>query len=743
MRRIPAAVAAVAMLMGCADETIAPPPNQAPVLSAVIPDQRLAGPDQTTTLDVAAHFSDPDDDVLAYAGTSADAAVVTVSMAESALTLTGGSAGGTASVTVTARDPEGAEAQAAFNAVVNRPPVATGGVPAKTIWHEATRADVDLTGAFSDPDGDPLAYAVTSSDPAVVSAGLHPGPVIGLAGPAQGTATITVTARDPDGQEAHAVFPVSVADNPDRATLAALAERLARLPDENWLPGVPLEDWYGVDLNDAGRVVRLGATRAKPGHLGEGETITFLSPTPPELGRLEALEFLAIRVGLGPVPSELGALARLKSLYLKGYLHGQIPPTLANLAALESLILQGWHLSGPVPSGLQHLSELTYLAISTHLPGGQIDLCVDSASLGDWLIKAIGYRPKWVRPCTGRAYLIQVVQSDDGSVPMVAGRPAALRLFDIAPPAHARFFLDGAEAHVADIHEVAFSAGGAVNSFPDTIAPAATIPVSVIKPGLEMVVEWGERGRFPSEGRQAIEVRKMRPLDLTLVPLVYNNPDRDDHMRRFLVSQVDNIAARLNEYGFRLLPAHEVNAKTYPITGVVEATGRGIHSGENFLYAVRMVRAKERGRGYWMGVVYGLGVGGVAELCGAVAWATQHAIQHELGHNLCLNHPPNPPPFSYPYSNCDPVASWDPDYPHPNGTIGAWGYNLRYPKFVPPTTPDLMTYCDDPERGLGPYPGYRVWISDYHYKRALDRRRYSPPLYDVATETPRVLIRRP
>ena len=576
---------------------------------------------------------------------------------------------------------------------------------------------------------DPLAYVVASSDPAVVSVALHPGPVIGLAGPARGEATITVTARDPDGQEAHAAFPVSVADNPDRATLAALFERMVGPRDDNWFPEVPLEDWYGVDLNEAGRVVRLGGTHAKPGDpFGEFERIRFLGPPPPELARLEALEHLSVGVGLGPIPSELGSLTDLKYLGLAGYLHGQIPPALANLASLERLHLGAWNLSGPIPPALQNLPELSHVSISANLPGGEINLCVESDSLGEWLTKAIGWRPIWLRTCTGRAYLIQVVQSDDGSVPMVAGRPAALRLLDIAPPARARFFLAGAEVHVAEVHEVAFDAAGAVNSFPDTIAPAATIPVSVIQPGLEMVVEWEGRGRFPSEGRQAIEVRKLPPLDLTLVPLVFNNPDRDDHTRRFLVSQVDNIAARLNEYGFRLLPAHEVNAKTYPITGVVEATGRRVHSAGNFLYAVRKVRAKERGRGYWMGIVEGLGVGGLAELCGAVAWATENAMQHELGHNLCLQHPPNPPPFSY----CDPVASWDPDYPHPNGIIGAWGYNLRYPKFVPPTTPDLMTYCNDPERGLGrPYPGYRVWISDYHYKRALDRRRYSPPFYDV------------
>ena len=60
-------------------------------------------------LDVSPYFRDPDGDVLAYAAESADSDVVTASVSDSLLTLTGVAAGA-ATVTVTARDPQGREA---------------------------------------------------------------------------------------------------------------------------------------------------------------------------------------------------------------------------------------------------------------------------------------------------------------------------------------------------------------------------------------------------------------------------------------------------------------------------------------------------------------------------------------------------------------------------------------------------------------------------------------------------------
>lgn len=742
MSRFCYALAPAVLAAGCVEEVIAPdvpPANQPPVVSKAILDQRLVGPGDRATLDVAGHFSDPDGNTLTYQSASTDTAIVEVSIAESKLTLMGGTVGGTARVAVTARDTQGAEAQATFGVVVNRQPVASGGIPAQTLWHGATRVDVDLAGVFADPDGDSLHFAVTSADTSVVSAVLYPGPIIGLASPARGEATVTVTAHDPDGLEARAVVSVLVVENPDLATLTERRQEfvvvsshsgtpLTGMP-ENWDAGLPLGEWYGVDVNASGRVTCLGSCWADQG--GGLERVGLHGTVPPELGRFDALEFLFLFVGgRGPIPGELGALANLKFLRLDGWMTGQIPPELDKLAALEWLDLRGWHLSGPIPPGLQNLGQLERLNISgatgrvtNGSAGGYVDLCVESASLGVWLTETMGWSPTRVRPCFGRAHLVQVVQSDDGSVPMVAERPAALRLLDIPPPARTRFFLAGVEVHVEEVYEIAFDAIDGANASPDTIAPAATIPASVIQPGLEMVVEW-EQGRFPSVGRKTIEVRRIPPLDLTLVPLVWENPDRDDNVIRSLLDRVARMASDLNNEGFELLPAHEVRAKTHAVVGVVEATGRRVNSSANYLNAVTSARRRASGTGYWMGIVDGGEEGqqgGLAILGGHVAFANNRlAVEHELGHNLGLGHPVVG--FDQLGLRCDAVqdGDYDPHYPHEGGAIGAWGYNLQDAMFVPPHTPDLMTYCEPGY--VATYPHYGVWVSDYHYKKALNRR---------------------
>ncbi|MDE2762890.1 MAG: hypothetical protein OXK74_08910 [Gemmatimonadota bacterium] len=62
-----------------------------------------------------------------------------------------------------------------------------------------------------------------------------------------------------------------------------------------------------------------------------------------------------------------------------------------------------------------------------------------------------------------------------------------------------------------------------------------------------------------------------------------------------MVHNVGRIAEGLNEWGFKLLPAHDVDAKTHPIRGVVETTGRRVHSAGNFLDARTSDPARRRG----------------------------------------------------------------------------------------------------------------------------------------------------
>ncbi len=367
----PLATSLVALfLSGCAGDATAPvappdPPNRPPVVTGAIPDQRLAGPGATTTLDVAAHFSDPDGDALSYEAASSDTSVVAASAAGGAVTLTGGSVGGTGRVTVIARDPNGAEAHATFGTTVNRLPVLVGQIPIQALVTESPPVELDVSEFFSDPDGDALAFAAASSDASVVAVFVD-GTVTVLSAQAIGEAEVTVTARDPEDAEAQATFVVAVTENPDRAALVALyhaTDGPSWRQSDNWLTDAPIREWHGVSTAD-GRVVQLRL---------HGNDLS--GPIPPELGNLASLKYLRLdNNGLtGPLPPELGNLTSLTELWLyNNGLTGSIPPELGNLANLEVLTLQTNPLTGAIPPEFGKLANLKTLSLDyfTDVNGG-------------------------------------------------------------------------------------------------------------------------------------------------------------------------------------------------------------------------------------------------------------------------------------------------------------------------------------------------------------------------------------
>ena len=192
-----------------------PPPPVAPVQVGTIPNQTVET-GQSVTLDVASYFRDPDGGALTYTAATSAAGVVSVSLSGSTLTMVG-VADGTATVTVTARDPGGLTAVQSFGVVVetpNRAPEAVGAIPNQAVATGRT-ATLAVSSYFRDPDGDALTYTVASSAPTVISVAIS-GSTLTLVGVADGTATVTVTARDPDGLTAAQSFGVTV-ETPNRA----------------------------------------------------------------------------------------------------------------------------------------------------------------------------------------------------------------------------------------------------------------------------------------------------------------------------------------------------------------------------------------------------------------------------------------------------------------------------------------------------------------------------------------------
>ena len=186
-------------------------PNRVPVVVGGIAGLEVEV-DSVAAVEVAAYFTDPDGDSLEYSASSSDATRASIAVTGNTLAVTG-VAKGSAAVTVVAQDPEGLFAQQSFVVTVpNRAPEAAGTIADLEVQVDSAAA-VDVAVHFTDPDGDPLEYSVTSSDPTRAMVTVT-GSVVTVAGVAKGRVTISVAAQDPEGLVAEQHFAVTV---PNRA----------------------------------------------------------------------------------------------------------------------------------------------------------------------------------------------------------------------------------------------------------------------------------------------------------------------------------------------------------------------------------------------------------------------------------------------------------------------------------------------------------------------------------------------
>ena len=108
--------------------------------------------------------------------------------------------------------------------IPNREPMA-GQIPLQTV-HVGERRSLDLSGYFTDPDGDALTFTAESGHPDLVSVSVL-GSTLELVGLRQGAATVTVTATDPDGLAASSHMDVVI---PNRAPVVSGTPADQRLP---------------------------------------------------------------------------------------------------------------------------------------------------------------------------------------------------------------------------------------------------------------------------------------------------------------------------------------------------------------------------------------------------------------------------------------------------------------------------------------------------------------------------------
>ena len=498
------------------------------------------------------------------------------------------------------------------------------------------------------------------------------------------------------------------------------------IDSRNWLTDAPLAEWRGVEVDDQGRVVELrlwdnGLAGRLPPELGDLAHLEYLrlsdngltGAIPPEFGDLSGLAYLALDGNAlsGPLPPELGDLPTLEELRVENNdLSGPLPPELGGLASLRGLGLTGnAQMAGPLPA------ELTSLGHLERLLAGRTGLCAPAdPAFAAWLD---GVHTRRVVPCAGReapaAYLVQAVQSRAFPVPLVAGRPALLRVFPTAaraagvgvPAVRARFFVDGRETHVEYVPGGSGPIPAKVNEGSLATSVSAGVPGSVVRPGLEMVIEVDPDGtldpalgvarRIPAAGRLAVDVRTLPPFELTVVPFLWAQaPDSS------ILDAVRGMAADPQSHALladvrALLPVGALDVTAH------EPVLSSSNDARRLMEETEAIRVLEGGGGHYLGTMAGpvTGPSGAAFVPGRAGFSIPRSgtIAHELGHNLGLRHAP-----------CGGAGNLDSSFPHPDGSAGAWGYDFARGELVRPETPDLMSYCGPPDG-----------ISDYHFANAL------------------------
>ncbi len=202
--------------------------NRAPIRVGRILDQSLEEGDRIR-VNVSSYFSDPDDDELAFSAASSDNAAVSATVSGREVTLSA-KAEGSATVTVTARDPDGLSVASDFAVTVsgdeeeNRPPRVLGKILAQEL-EEGDARTVDAAPYFSDPDGDELSFSAESSEDEAVTAKVS-GSKVALSAIAAGTATVTITAKDPDELSASLEFGVAVSEAEEENRPPAVVGRI-------------------------------------------------------------------------------------------------------------------------------------------------------------------------------------------------------------------------------------------------------------------------------------------------------------------------------------------------------------------------------------------------------------------------------------------------------------------------------------------------------------------------------------
>jgi hypothetical protein len=314
--------------------------------------------------------------------------------------------------------------------------------------------------------------------------------------------------------------------------------------------------------------------------------------------------------------------------------------------------------------------------------------------------------------------LTQATQNAAGSVPIITGKPALVRVFGSANQCNAvkptvRITTSTGFVQLIEAQE------DSVRLAPDERQLSATwnavIPAEKIQVGMTVFAEIDANqgvneanendNRFPSSGSQLIDVRSGPVVRVRFVPILQSRINTTGEINASLGDAFLDLARRLHPVGTYEFDIHDVFTAT---TDTLQAPGA---NWTQMLNEIRLLQIAEGTDRYYYGVAkvrYSSGVAGIGYVPGhaAMGWdyltSGPSIMAHELGHNFNRGHAPCPP------SGPGAPLGIDQQYPVANGRIGSLGWEPGQGLKAGDLYTDLMGYCDP------------RWISDYTYKGMLD-----------------------